>query len=48
MHRREFLGLAALMPALAAFPGLAEARRPDLSRGQRLSTAGEKTEPPSL
>lgn len=32
MERRKFLGLLAIAPAVAAFPKLAEARRPDLSR----------------
>lgn len=31
MQRRQFLGLVAITPALAAFPDLAAARRPDLS-----------------
>jgi hypothetical protein len=32
MERRRFLGLLAIAPAVAAFPKLAQARRPDLSR----------------
>lgn len=32
MQRRQFLGLVAIAPAMAAFPGLAAARRHDLSR----------------
>lgn len=32
MQRRQFLGLVAIAPALAAFPKLAAARRPDLTR----------------
>lgn len=32
MRRRDFLGCAAAAPALAAWPGLADAKRPDLAK----------------